>query len=95
MYIPSRVCIKKTKLMFWLCTKVGIMRAHFLKFKKAAILKYFLYVLHYFLSYNPGWNESKLISPKMQVNFFPNQNYLSKKRKKFKKQKDRHKKIIS
>ena len=68
--------------MFWLCPKIGIMRAKSLKFKKAAILKYFLYVLHSFISYNPGWNEPKLISPKMQVNFFPNQNYLSKKRKK-------------
>ena len=70
MYIPSKVCIKKTRLMFWLCTKVGIMRAHFLKFKKAAISKYFLYVLHSFISYNPGWNESKLILPKVQVKIF-------------------------
>ena len=43
---------------------------------------HFPLTLYLLILYNPGWNEPKLISPKMQVNFFPNQNYLSKKRKK-------------
>ena len=54
----------------------------FFEIQKVGNFKIFLYVLHFFILYNPGWNEPKLISPKMQVNFFPNQNYLSQKRKK-------------
>ena len=72
---------KKLGLCFGFAQRLESWEHIFWNSKRRQFQNISFYVLHPFISYNPGWNESKLISPKMQVNFFPNQNYLSKKRK--------------